>query len=95
MTGGELPLSLKDEVFKTQGIKNSSSFLSVPPLPPHAPAAPNAPAAPHLPILGMIGKLDWKAKSPKMLAYLPILRMIRKLDWKAKSTFSPLRGKRC
>ena len=33
--GGELPLSLKNEVFKNQGIKNSLSFLSVPPLPPH------------------------------------------------------------
>ena len=33
---GELPFSLKDFVFKTQGIKNSSSFLAVPPLPPHA-----------------------------------------------------------
>ena len=31
---GELPFSLKDFVFKTQGIKNSSSFLAVPPLPP-------------------------------------------------------------
>ena len=31
---GELPFSLKDFVFKTQGLKNSSSFLAVPPLPP-------------------------------------------------------------
>lgn len=31
---GELPFSLKDTVFKTQGLKNSKSFLAVPPLPP-------------------------------------------------------------
>ncbi len=38
--GRELPFSLKDFVFKTQGLKNSKSFLAVPPLPPHATAAP-------------------------------------------------------
>jgi hypothetical protein len=33
---GGSALWLKDVVFKTRWIKNSNSFLSVPPLPPHA-----------------------------------------------------------
>ena len=47
---GELPFSLKDEVFKTQGIKNSSSFLAVPPLPPMTGGSP--PEPPQLPDWG-------------------------------------------
>ena len=41
--GGGSALWLKDVVFKTRWIKNSKSFLSVPPLPPHALAAPQLP----------------------------------------------------
>ena len=47
---GELPFSLKDFVFKTQGIKNSKSFLSVPPLPPMTGGSP--PEPPQLPDWG-------------------------------------------
>jgi len=43
---GGSALWLKDVVFKTRWIKNSKSFLSVPPLPPHAGGTLGSPVAP-------------------------------------------------
>jgi hypothetical protein len=42
-TWGEARFSKNDKVIFTQEVKNSLSFLSIPPLPPHAFAAPQLP----------------------------------------------------